>query len=171
MNSLKKYQRFVCTAVLLLVAVAVCLLAGAIWSRWENHIYLPTYFTKIDDQYFIVDAGHYRVLYSDDVKKPIFRWKTLDTDFYNPHSLAGHDGTLVADDTLNSRLKVYRRQGDDWTLSQIIPIADSGYPHFTAYDVDYGGGIMCWTDGMTGCMCCGTTVRRWKLKKSYSCRT
>lgn len=83
----------------------------------------------------------------------------MDTDFYSPHSLAGHDGTLVADDTLNSRLKVYRRQGDDWTLSQIIPIADSGYPHFTAYDVDYGG-IMCWTDGMTGCMYCGTTVRR-----------
>ena len=24
---------------------------------------------KIDDQYFIVDAGHYRILYSDDVKK------------------------------------------------------------------------------------------------------
>lgn len=68
MNNLKKYQRFACTAVLLIVAVAVCLLAGAIWSRWENHIYLPTYFTKIDDQYFIVDAGHYRVLYSDDVK-------------------------------------------------------------------------------------------------------
>lgn len=49
MNNLKKYQRFACTAVLLLVAVAVCLLAGAIWSRWENHIYLPTYFTKIND--------------------------------------------------------------------------------------------------------------------------
>lgn len=69
MNNLKKYQRFACTAVLLLVAVAVCLLAGAIWGRWENHVYLPTYFTKIDDQYFIVDAGHYRILYSDDVKK------------------------------------------------------------------------------------------------------
>lgn len=33
MNNLKKYQRFACIAVLLLVAVAVCLLAGAIWSR------------------------------------------------------------------------------------------------------------------------------------------
>lgn len=170
MNNLKKYQRFACTAVLLLVAVAVCLLAGAIWSRWENHIYLPTYFTKIDDQYFIVDAGHYRVLYSDDVKKPIFRWKTLDTDFYNPHSLAGHDGTLVADDTLNSRLKVYRRQvmtGLCRKSFQSPTAATRILPH----TMWITGGIMCWTDGMTGCMCCGTTVRRWKLKKSYSCRT
>ena len=57
----EKYQRFACTAVLLL-GCGSSLPAGR--GRYGAggktiSICLP-YFTKIDDQYFIVDAGHYR---------------------------------------------------------------------------------------------------------------
>ena len=66
---------------------------------------------------------------------------------------------------------MYRRQGDDWTLSQIIPIADSGYLHFTAYDVDYGGGDYV-LDGRNDRMYVlrdnSTSV---EIEKSYGCRT
>lgn len=93
----------------------------------------PTYFTKVDDTYFVIDSQSSRVMYSKDYTLPVSEWTTADNDLYYPHSAAGHDGTLLVDDTLNGRWKVYRCKSGNWALTQIIN-TKSDHPHFTYYD-------------------------------------
>eukprot|EP00760_Papus_ankaliazontas_P018847 PhM_4_TR17713/c0_g1_i1/m.59550 len=45
---------------------------------WHKVLYTPTYVTRIDGTWFIVDCWHHRVLYSDDLDAPILQWRALD---------------------------------------------------------------------------------------------
>ena len=55
-------------------------------EKIKGRLYTPTCMEKIDNQYYIVDCWHDRVIYSDslcDIKE----WKVLDEDLKYPHSI------------------------------------------------------------------------------------
>lgn len=56
-------------------------------------MYTPTYITKLNDKYFIVDCYHHRVIYTDDINNEIGSWTTVDYEFAGCHSIAS-DGEL-----------------------------------------------------------------------------
>ncbi|MDD6258965.1 MAG: hypothetical protein PUA69_06940 [Erysipelotrichaceae bacterium] len=99
----------------------------------SNNFFEPTYFNKINNTYFVVDSQNCRILYSNNYSLPVKNWKLLDDDLYYPHSIDGNNNTIVADDTINCRLKVYKRNNNEWKLSQILKTPED-HPHFTYYD-------------------------------------
>ncbi|ORC86367.1 ABC transporter related protein [Trypanosoma theileri] len=66
-------------------------------SLWENRLYAPTYITKIDNIYIIVDCWHHRVLYSENIYEPVGEWRDLVADIriWIPHSVATNGDILV----------------------------------------------------------------------------
>ena len=87
-------------------------------TDWKNRLYTPTQIDKIGDHYFIVVCWHHRILYNDSLDPDISRWQVLDDEIAGPHSIDS-DGTFyVAEDTGRHRLKVYRREGDQFSLIQ-----------------------------------------------------
>lgn len=87
-------------------------------NHWKDRLYTPTQIEKIGGHYFIVVCWHHRILYNDALDPDISRWKVLDDEIAGPHSIDS-DGTFyVAEDTGRHRLKVYRRDGDQFSLVQ-----------------------------------------------------
>ncbi|KAH9597933.1 hypothetical protein LSM04_007126 [Trypanosoma melophagium] len=66
-------------------------------SFWKNRLYAPTYITKVDNIYIIVDCWHHRVLYSKELNAPIGKWSALIADGHIriPHSVATNGDVLV----------------------------------------------------------------------------
>jgi len=102
------------------------LLAGFLLSpvlaqeNWQDRLFTPTTFDKIDGLHFIVVCWHHRVLFSERLEPEISSWRVLDDEVAGPHSIDS-DGTLfVVDDTGRHSLKVYKRSGDDFERVQTL---------------------------------------------------
>ncbi|MEC1639156.1 hypothetical protein P9E76_11895 [Schinkia azotoformans] len=88
-------------------------------STWQGRLYTPTYLTKIDNNYFIVDCWHHRVIFSDKVSLPIEEWDELDDNLGGPHSIATDGDILVVDNTGFNKVNVYlRTENGKYTLTQ-----------------------------------------------------
>lgn len=101
--------------------------------EWEHRLYTPTQITKIENEYFIVDCWQHRIIYSDDVTRPIKEWNTLDDKLGGPHSIATDGELLVVDNTGFNKVNVYAKGEDgDFYLHQ--EIEDIGIrPHRVIY--------------------------------------
>jgi hypothetical protein len=78
---------------------------------WTARMNTPTTFTKIGSTYFCVDCWHARVLYSDNVNKPITQWSLMDNTLRGPHSIA-YDGYMyVIEDTENGGIRTFKSDG------------------------------------------------------------
>lgn len=102
-------------------------------DSYHNRLFTPTYITKIDGTYFIVDCWNHRILYNDNLKADISMWNTLDDDIAGPHSIASDGELYLAEDTGRNRLFVYKEDRDGYIRTQIIDGID-GRPHMTIYD-------------------------------------
>lgn len=102
-------------------------------ADWSHRLYTPTVIEQYGKHTFIVDCWHHRILYSADITAPIERWNTLTDRVGTPHSIAS-DGTLfLTEDSVRSKILVFRRKGSGY--AQIQEIADIGSrPHRTIYD-------------------------------------
>ena len=78
-------------------------------KSYEKRLYTPTFITKIDNLYFIVDCWHHRIIFSDDFNNEIKDWQILDDEIYGPHSIASNKKLYVVDNTGNNSLRVYRK--------------------------------------------------------------
>ncbi len=77
---------------------------------WEERLYTPTYVTKIDENYFIVDCWQHRVIYSPNIESPISEWEVLDDKTLGgPHSIATDGELLVVDNTGYHKVNVYKK--------------------------------------------------------------
>lgn len=62
-------------------------------DAWRSVLYTPTMITKLGRQYFIADCWHSRIIYGDDLSRPICDWFTLTEDLCGGHSIDG-DGEI-----------------------------------------------------------------------------
>lgn len=98
---------------------------------------VPTYITKIGEEYFIVDCYNNQVIYSDSLNRPLQDWLVMTSEINMGHTIASDGEVYLIDDTENNRILVMRRNeaSSGFYISQIFD--DIGIrPHFVAYDAD-----------------------------------
>lgn len=94
---------------------------------------VPTYITKVDDTWFIVDCYHNRVIYNDNVDDSLFDFKIMCSEATQPHTIASDGIVYLIDDTENNRVLVYEKiDGKFINTQRFNQIGDR--PHFTVYD-------------------------------------
>lgn len=121
--------------IIIIVIVALVIIAQPKEKTYKDVLYVPTQITKIEEYYFIMDCWQHRLLYSDNLDKPISKWKIMTEEITGGHSLA-YDGELyVTEDTEGSRMLVFKRVGDSFEMTQAIE-GITGRPHYTIYDED-----------------------------------
>ena len=105
-------------------------------QEWRSRLNAPVSLTKIGGRYFLVDCWHHRVLYTDDLRRPIWSWNTLDEmRLVGPHSIA-YDGTLyVVDNTELARVEWYTETAGVFSHAGSINVGGFGSrPHCVLYD-------------------------------------
>ncbi|WP_246063111.1 ATP-binding cassette domain-containing protein [Paenibacillus ehimensis] len=105
-------------------------------TSYKERLYTPTFITKIDNNYFIVDCWHHRVIFHDNLIDPIKEWATMPGDFSTPHSIASDGEVFLVEDTKNDRVKILRRKGSTFVETQKITDIGS-QPHKIVYDANH----------------------------------
>lgn len=100
---------------------------------YKKDLYSPTSLVAYDNQYFIVDCWHHRVIYNDNLTDPIDSWTTLDDRLYKPHSLVSDGEVFIVESTAKDELKVYVRNKDGFLLKQTLKGIGS-QPNRIVYD-------------------------------------
>ena len=94
---------------------------------------VPTYITKIDDLYFLVDCYHDQILYHDNLSDPLTDWLVMTDEINRGHTIASDGLVYLADDTENNRILVFERQDEVFVHTQTF--SDIGNrPHYIIYD-------------------------------------
>ncbi len=100
---------------------------------YPDRLNLPTFTTRIGDRWYLVDSYNNRLLAASKPDLPLNEWEVVDDDLSRPHSIAGNGTFLVVDDTEAHSVRVYRRDGSETILRQVI--VDAGpRPHRTWFD-------------------------------------
>ena len=94
---------------------------------------VPTYITKIDDMYFLVDCYHDRIIYHDNLTDPLTDWLVMTDEINKGHTLVGDGLVYLADDTENNRILVFERQDDTFVHTQTFSEIGNR-PHYIVYD-------------------------------------
>lgn len=102
-------------------------------ESWQNDLYTPTMIQKIEDDYFIIDCWHHRIIYNKNIKDDISNWSTLTDEIKGGHSIASDGQIYICDDTDNSILRVFMKDNNKFKQTQIIE-GITGRPHFVQYD-------------------------------------
>lgn len=93
-------------------------------------LHTPTYITKLNDLYFIVDCWHHRILYTNNINNEIKDWLTIDYEFAGAHSIATDGDVYVIDNTGYNEVVVLDRSLKFKQKFKNIGIR----PHRTVYD-------------------------------------
>ena len=102
-------------------------------KNFDKELSVPTYVTKVDDTYFIVDCYHNRIIYSKEMGIPLDQWYIMSSDMTQPHTLASDGTVYIADDTENNRILVFEKFGDKFVNTQSLYNVGTR-PHYTVYD-------------------------------------
>jgi len=99
---------------------------------------VPTYVTRIEDQYFIVDCYHNQVVYNDNMTDPIKDWKVMTRDINMGHTIASDGRVYLIDDTENHRILIMEKTSDTAEYPQFIATQEftsiGTRPHYIIYD-------------------------------------
>lgn len=87
-------------------------LSTADLNSYRSRLYSPTYINRIEDNYYIVDCWHHRIIRNDNLLDDIVDWETLNVEINNPHTIVTDGSLLVVEDTGNDALKVLKPSGD-----------------------------------------------------------
>ena len=103
-------------------------------DSWHDRLYSPTYLTKLDGTYFLVDCWHNRVLYNDVLDADIEAWDVLDDDLAGPHSIDSNGRVLMVEDTGRHKVHVYLADHDYPLVQTFEDVGER--PHRVVYDED-----------------------------------
>ncbi|MGN1180873.1 MAG: hypothetical protein ACI4SD_06610 [Suilimivivens sp.] len=99
---------------------------------------VPTYITKVEDTYFIVDCYHNQIIYHDNLIDPLYLWQVMTTDVSLPHTLASDGFVYVIDDTENNRVLVMEKGVNENGQPVFLPTQEftgiGNRPHYIIYD-------------------------------------
>ncbi|WP_051638625.1 hypothetical protein [Butyrivibrio sp. NC2002] len=94
---------------------------------------VPTFIDKIDDNWFIVDCYHNRIIYNDNLDDSLDKFKVLTSDVSFPHTMASDGRVILVDDTENNRVLIFEKKEGVYVNTQLFE--DVGQrPHYTVYD-------------------------------------
>lgn len=99
---------------------------------------VPTYITKIKDNYFIVDCYNNQVIYHDNLTDPLYEWQVMTTDVSMAHTIAGDGLVYLIDDTENNRILVMEEDVNENGQPIFVPAQEftqiGTRPHYIIYD-------------------------------------
>ena len=101
-------------------------------KNFDTKLSVPTYITKVDDTYFIVDCYHNRIIYSDSLDVPLTEWYIMTGSATQPHTLASDGTVYLVDDTENNRILVFEKIDDKFVNTQMLSVGIR--PHYSVYD-------------------------------------
>lgn len=109
---------------------------------------VPTYITKLDGLYFIVDCYHNQVIYHDNLSEPLYEWSVMTSDISMGHTLASDGTVYLIDDTENNRILVMEKTTNDAGESVFAPTQEflniGERPHYIIYD-EYTDTFYAWS--------------------------
>ena len=76
-------------------------------NNYDSALSVPTYVTKVDDLWFIVDCYHNRIIYTDDLGIPLNEWYIMCDQATQPHTMASDGSVYLVEDTENNRVLVF----------------------------------------------------------------
>ena len=120
-------------------------------KNYDTRLSVPTYITRIDDVWFIVDCYHNRVLYTDKLGTPIDQWNIMCNQAFYPHTIASDGTVYLIDDTEQNRVLVFEKHDGVFINTQAIYEIGSR-PHYCVYD-ELSDTFYVWSSG-TGEMYC-----------------
>jgi hypothetical protein len=101
--------------------------------NFDTALSVPTYITKVDDTWFIVDCYHNRIIYSDQLGLPLDQWYIMSDNATQPHTLASDGIVYLIDDTENNRILVFEKADNKFINTQVL--YNIGVrPHYSVYD-------------------------------------
>ncbi len=96
---------------------------------------VPTYITKVDGLWFIVDCYHDKVIYNTELNPSLYTWHVMCSELSQPHTLASDGQVYLIDDTENNGVLIYEKYDGKFINTQRFQnIGDR--PHFSVYDKD-----------------------------------
>lgn len=93
---------------------------------------VPTYITKVDDTYFLVDCYHNQVIYNDNLSAPLYEWKVMTDDIDKGHTLASDGIVYLIDDTERNRILIFEKKDDVYVHTQTFE-GIGNRPHYIVY--------------------------------------
>lgn len=109
---------------------------------------VPTYVTKVDDLYFIVDCYNNQIIYHDNMTDPLTDWKIMTNNITQAHTLASDGTVYLIDDTENHRILIMEKDVNANGETIFVP---SQYfynvgnrPHYIIYD-EYTDTFYAWS--------------------------
>lgn len=103
-----------------------------------NGLKVPTYITKVQDTYFIVDCYNNQVIYHDNLSDPLTSWRVMTSDINMGHTLASDGLVYLIDDTENNRILVMEKSENANGEMIFIPTQEflniGNRPHYILYD-------------------------------------
>ena len=94
---------------------------------------VPTYVTKIEDTWFIVDCYHNQILCHDNLTDPLTDWQVMTDEINRGHTLASDGLVYLADDTENNRILVFEKKEGVFYHTQTLDDVGNR-PHYILYD-------------------------------------
>lgn len=99
---------------------------------------VPTYITKVEDTYFIVDCYNNQVIYHDNLTDPLYEWQIMTKDISMGHTLASDGLVYLIDDTESNRVLVMEKEQNENGQTIYVPTQEfrdiGNRPHFIVYD-------------------------------------
>ena len=94
---------------------------------------VPTYITKVDNLYFIVDCYHDQIIYHDNLTDPLSQWQVMTDQISKGHTLASDGLIYLADDTENNRILIFEKKDGVFYHTQTFEEIGNR-PHYIIYD-------------------------------------
>lgn len=94
---------------------------------------VPTYITKVEDTYFIVDCYHNQVIYHDNLTDSLTDWQVLTDEIDKGHTIASDGTVYLVDDTEGNRILVFEKKEGVFYHTQTLDEVGNR-PHYIVYD-------------------------------------
>lgn len=94
---------------------------------------VPTYITKVEDTWFIVDCYHDQVIYHDNLTDPLTDWQVLTNEIDKGHTIASDGTVYLVDDTEGNRILVFEKKEGVFYHTQTLDEVGNR-PHYIVYD-------------------------------------
>lgn len=94
---------------------------------------VPTYITKVQDTYFIVDCYHDQVIYHDSLADPLTDWHVLTGEIAKGHTIASDGLVYLVDDTEGNLILVFEKKEGVFYHTQTLDEVGNR-PHYIVYD-------------------------------------
>ncbi len=109
---------------------------------------VPTYITKVEDTYFIVDCYNNQVIYHDNLTDPLYEWLVMTGDISMGHTLASDGLVYLIDDTEKNRILVMEKEMNANGQPVFVPTQEfngiGNRPHYIVYD-EYTDTFYAWS--------------------------